>query len=54
MSFSFLYNVVLENYSVQNSPLGGTGVYSQLKVYSISVHVGPSPKEREKEDRKAR
>ena len=26
MSFCFLYNVVLENYSVQNSPWGGRGV----------------------------
>ena len=25
MSFCFLYNVVLENYSVQNSPWGGGG-----------------------------
>ena len=25
MSFCFLYNVVLENHSVQNSPLGGGG-----------------------------
>ena len=25
MSFCFLYNVVSENYSVQNSPLGGGG-----------------------------
>ena len=33
MSFCFMYHVVSENYSVQNSPLG---VYSQLKVYSIS------------------
>ena len=37
MSFCFLYNVVLENHSVQNSPGGGggggRGVYCQLKVY---------------------
>ena len=32
MSFCFLYNVVSENYSVQNSPWG-EGVYSQLKFY---------------------
>ena len=25
MSFSFLYNAVLENYNVQNSPRGGGG-----------------------------
>ena len=30
--FCVLYNVVLENYSVQNS-LWGRGVYSQLKTY---------------------
>ena len=28
MSFCFLYNVVLENYSVQNSPWGGGGLLS--------------------------
>ena len=33
MSFCFLYNVVLENYSVQNSPWGEGGVYCQLRVY---------------------
>ena len=34
MSFCFLYNVVSENHSVQNSPWGGgEGVYCQLKVY---------------------
>ena len=33
MSFCFLYNVVSENHSVQNSPWGGRGVYCQLKVY---------------------
>ena len=34
MSFCFLYNVVSENHSVQNSPRGGgRGVYCQLKVY---------------------
>ena len=34
MSFCFLKNVVLENYSVQNSPGdgGGEGVYNQLEV----------------------
>ena len=36
MSFCFLYNVVLENHSVQNSPWGGRGVYCQLKVYNVS------------------
>ena len=34
MSFCFLYNVVSEDYSVQNSPWGRGG-YSQLKVYNI-------------------
>ena len=35
--FCVLYNVVLENYSVQNSPWGGGGgVYSQLKAYIFS------------------
>ena len=41
MSFCFLYNVVSENYSVQNSPWGGggggRGVYCQLKVYFETV-----------------
>ena len=32
MSFCFIYSVVLENYSVQNSPWG-EGVYKQLTGY---------------------
>ena len=45
MSFCFLYNVVSENYSVQNSPWGGRGVYWQLKVYVllIWIRVGQGP-----------
>ena len=34
MSFYFLYNVVLENHSVLNSPWG-EGVYWQLMVYML-------------------
>ena len=37
MSFCFLYNVVSENHSVQNSPRGGRGVYCQLKVYLVNI-----------------
>ena len=37
MSFCFLYNIVSENHSVQNSPWRGRGVYCQLKVYIIMV-----------------
>ena len=39
MSFCFLYNVVSENYSVQNSPWGGRGVYCQLKVYVVAFSI---------------
>ena len=38
MSFCFLYNVVLENFSVQNSSWG-KGVYNQLKVYNVRGYV---------------
>ena len=34
MSFCFIYSVVLENHSVQNSPRG-EGVYKQLTIYTI-------------------
>ena len=38
MSFCFLYNVVLENYSVQNSPRGGGGGGSIASSRSISFN----------------
>ena len=34
VSFCFIYSVVSENHSVQNSPWG-EGVYKQLTVYNI-------------------
>ena len=37
MSFCFSYNVVSENYSVQNSLWEGRGVYGQPKVYKDSL-----------------
>ena len=36
MSFCFLYNVVSENYSVQNSPRGGGGL---LPAQGLMLHV---------------
>ena len=38
MSFCFLYNVVSENHSVQNSPGGGGGGGSIASSRSISMH----------------
>ena len=38
MSFCFLYNVVSENYSVQNSPWGGGGSIASSR--SITRYIG--------------
>ena len=44
MSFCFLYNVVSENYSVQNSPWGGEGgLLPAQGLYSLSLTHNPRP-----------
>ena len=39
VSLCFLYNVVLENYSVENSPWGGGGLLAAHGLYIISSQI---------------